>query len=85
MAKNFMDILRDRLDKEDYQKLVRVDNPQLHQFVAQYVELCNPAEVFVCTDSPEDIQFIREEATRIGEEKRLAIEGHTVHFDGYYD
>ena len=85
MAKNFMDILRDRLDKEDYQKLVRVDNPQLHQFVAQYLELCNPAEVFVCTDSPEDIQFIREEATRIGEEKRLAIEGHTVHFDGYYD
>ncbi len=80
-----MSILKTRLGKEDYQKLMAINNPKLHQFIADYVELCNPDRVFICTDSPEDIRFIREEAIRAGEERRLATNGHTVHFDGYYD
>lgn len=83
--KRVMDMLKTRLGAEDYQKLSRIDNPELHQFVAKYVELCNPDKVFVCTDSREDIQYVRQEAIRAGEEMELAIEGHTVHFDGYYD
>ncbi|HID93342.1 MAG TPA: phosphoenolpyruvate carboxykinase (GTP), partial [bacterium (Candidatus Stahlbacteria)] len=80
-----MDILKTKLGKQDYRKLMCIDNPELHQFVATYVELCNPDSVFVCTDSTQDIHYIREEAIRTGEEKKLAIEGHSVHFDGYYD
>ena len=80
-----MSILKTRLGKEDYQKLMAINNPKLHQFIADYVELCNPDKVFICTDSPEDIRYIREEAIRTGEERRLAADGHTVHFDGYYD
>ena len=78
-------ILKAKLGAESYQKLMAIDNPELHQFVAKYVELCNPRKVFVSTDSPEDIKYIRESAIRNGEEKRLAVDGHTVHFDGYYD
>jgi len=78
-------ILNTRLGKEDYQKLIRINNPQLNQFVASYVEICNPDKVFVSTDSPTDIQYIRQAAIRNGEEAELAIKGHTVHFDGYYD
>jgi phosphoenolpyruvate carboxykinase (GTP) len=80
-----IDVLKKRLCERDYQKLVAIDNPKLHQFVAKYVELCNPDKVFVSTDSPEDIQYIREVAIRNGEEKKLTIKGHTIHFDGYYD
>jgi len=83
--KRITDILNVRLGKENYQKLMRINNPKLHQFIAKYVRLCNPAKVFICTDSPEDIQYIREAAIRNKEEAKLAIEGHTVHFDGYYD
>ncbi len=79
------DILKTRLGQEDYQKLVRIDNPKLHQFIAKYVELCNPAQVFVSTDSPADIRYIRQAAIRNGEESELAVEGHTIHFDGYHD
>ncbi len=79
------EMLRKKLGEEGYQKLLGIDNPQLHKFVAQYVGLCNPEKVFVSTDSPEDIRYIREAAIRNGEEKRLAVEGWTVHFDGYYD
>ena len=64
---------------------MKIDNPELHHVVATYIELCNPEKVFVCTDSPEDIQYVRQEAIRAGEEMELALDGHTVHFDGYYD
>lgn len=80
-----MDMLKVRLEKENYKKLIKIDNPKLHQFIAKYVEICNPNEVFICTDSPEDIQYIRKEAIKRGEEGELAIDGHTIHFDGYYD
>lgn len=83
--KRIMTVLKAVLGEENYQKLMKIDNPELHQFIAKYVELCNPDRVFVCTDSPEDIQYIRQEAIRAGEEQELALEGHTVHFDGYHD
>ncbi len=72
-------------DREVYRRLRRIPNPELIRFVARYIELCTPDDVFVCTGTEEDKEFIRSEAIRSGEEKELAIEGHTVHFDGYYD
>jgi len=62
-----------------------LNNPTLLDFVARYVQLCNPASVFVCTGSSKDIQYIREHAISQGEEVRLKAEGHTAHFDGYFD
>jgi len=85
MGEKILDVLKSRLSEENFQKLVRLNNPAIYQFVAEYVELCNPDSVFVCTDSPEDIKYVRESAIRNGEESRLAIEGHTVHFDNYRD
>ena len=79
------EVLKKRLQEEQYNKLVNIKNPGLHRFVAEYVELCNPDEVFVCTDKDEDRMSIRDAATESGEEKNLAVEGHTVHFDGYFD
>ena len=85
MDERARNILKTRLGEEDYQKLIRINDPKLHQFVASYVELCNPDRVFVSTDSPADIQYIRQAAIRNGEEAELAAKGHTIHFDGYYD
>jgi len=78
-------ILQDRLNALDYQKLIKIDNPDLHQFIAEYIEICNPAKVFVCNDTPEDRKYVREAAIKNGEEMKLTMEGQTVHFDGYYD
>lgn len=68
-----------------FNKVTQIDNAELQQFIAKYMELCNPDKVFVCTDSDEDIEYIRESAIKNGEESKVAIDGHTVHFDGYYD
>jgi len=78
-------LLRSKSNEASLANLLALDNPKLHAFVAEAVELCNPASVFVCTDSPEDIAYIRRLALETGAEKPLAIEGHTYHFDGYYD
>jgi len=73
--------LRVQLGEKSYQKLIRINNPTLHKFICDYIELCSPERVFVSDDSPSDINYIRETALKNGEEKPLAIPGHTVHFD----
>jgi len=77
--------LRERLAPEQFAKLAAVDNPEVHDLVAQQVALCRPESVFVCDDSPADVEYIRKAAQARGEETALALDGHTYHFDGYYD
>ena len=81
----YVELLKARCGKENYEKLRALNNPKLLDFVARYVEHCNPASVFVRTDSSEDAQYIRNRAKELGEEKELLIDGHTIHFDGYFD
>jgi phosphoenolpyruvate carboxykinase (GTP) len=78
-------ILQSKLDRENYEKLMAIDNANLHAFVADAVGLCRPESVWVSTDSPEDWQYNRRMAVELGEEKSLKLEGHTVHFDGITD
>ncbi|WAC08122.1 MAG: phosphoenolpyruvate carboxykinase (GTP) [Thermodesulfobacteriota bacterium] len=77
--------LRARIGEESYQKLSKINNPALFDFIGKYIELCNPATVFVSNDSPEDVAYIRETTLKAGEEKALAISGHTAHFDAAGD
>ncbi len=79
------ELVKIKCGQENYEKLVSLNNSQLLDFVARYVELCNPASVFVRTDSIQDIQYKRHRAISQDEETPLKINGHTVHFDGYYD
>ena len=78
-------LLRDKLGKENYGKLEALKNAKLMEFASKYVELFNPDSVFVRTDSKEDAAYLRKRAVELGEEKELAIKGHTIHFDGYFD
>ena len=79
------DFLKQRLGQAGFDKLAKIDNPDLHAFIAKYVEHCNPAKIFVCADTPEDVKYIRDKAITNGEEEKLATPGHTIHFDNFYD
>lgn len=79
------EVLKNRLEKSQYEKLMKIKNQEVHQFIAKYVEHCNPDKIFVCTDSPEDLDYIRKASIRNGEEIELETEGHTMHYDNYYD
>ncbi|HDZ50039.1 MAG TPA: phosphoenolpyruvate carboxykinase (GTP), partial [Candidatus Aerophobetes bacterium] len=85
MEGRYAELLRTKCGREGYQKLGELNNVKLHDFIGKYVEHCSPASIFVRTDSAEDAQYIRDKAIENGEEKKLALQGHTVHFDGYYD
>ena len=79
------EFLRDRLDEENYAKLAELGNSHINEFVAHWVDWCNPDTVSVITDAPEDIDYVRQRALETGEEIDLAMEGHTAHFDGPHD
>ena len=85
MEEKNIELLKTKCSKESYKKLIALNNPKLHNFIAKYTQLCNPDSAFICNDSLEDRQYIRNQALEKGEEKKLVIEGHTVHFDGYND
>jgi phosphoenolpyruvate carboxykinase (GTP) len=82
---NIEKLLKEKLTAENYKKLAALNNPKLDEFVADAIELCEPASVFVCTDKPEDLEDTRKRAVETGEEKPLKIKGHTIHFDGVED
>jgi len=78
-------ILKQRIDEVNYKKLEAVASPALYEFIQTYIEHCNPESVFVCDGSADDLQYIRDLAIKNCEERDLALDGHTVHYDGYYD
>jgi phosphoenolpyruvate carboxykinase (GTP) len=80
-----MKVLREKCGPENYKKLEKLGNDKLMKFAAKYAELFNPDSIFVRTDSKEDAEYIRKQTLKNQEEKPLTIEGHTVHFDGYFD
>ncbi len=84
MTRN-LEILERKCDPESYRKLTALGNEKLHDFVARYVELCRPDSVFVGDGSPESVEHIRRKAVEKGEEKKLALPGQTIHFDGPRD
>ncbi|MEE9370050.1 MAG: phosphoenolpyruvate carboxykinase (GTP) [Sedimentisphaerales bacterium] len=78
-------LLKEKLTTENYDRLIALGNPKMHDFVADAIELCKPTSVFVCTDAPEDRDYFRKLAIKNSEEIPLNISGHTCHFDGFYD
>ena len=80
-----MPSLMSLLNEENLNKLKALNNTYVLELVEKYVELCNPAKVSVITDNPEDIAYIRKLTLLNREESKLKMEGHTIHYDGYYD
>ena len=74
-----------RLSEENRRKIENLANEKVMEYLNEAIELCKPSKVTVITDSDEDIAYVRELSLKNGEEAKLAMEGHTIHFDGIYD
>ena len=82
----YLEVLRPKLSQVNYEKLSAINHPIVHEFIAKANDLCNPENIFICSDSAEDIAHIRNQAIATGEEKAIMkLTGHTVHFDGVHD
>ncbi len=85
MSNDHLKLLASKMDEESLKRLTAIENERLHEFIADAVELCQPETVWVSTDSATDTAHTRKMALERREEMPLAIEGHTVHFDGMND
>ncbi|MCK4862957.1 MAG: hypothetical protein KAS25_01615, partial [Dehalococcoidales bacterium] len=84
--KNYLAALQAKTSQNDYKKLSAIDNPEVHQAIYESAELCNPDTVFICSDTADEVAYIRNMAIVTGEESAaLTIPGHTFHFDGPHD
>lgn len=80
-----MDIIEAKCDEKNFKKLEAINNKHLNDFIAKFVNLFEPDSIFVCNDSEEDIEYIKNKTLKDGEESKLAIPGHTIHFDSTED
>jgi phosphoenolpyruvate carboxykinase (GTP) len=81
----YLEAIRPKMSEEDYNELCALTNPKVFEFIAKSSDLCNCEKIFVCSDSDKDIDYVRQQAINTGEETKLKLEGHTLHFDGMYD
>lgn len=66
-------------------KLEEINNFHVIKKVKEAIELCQPDKVTIITDNPQEIQYVKTLALKNKEEAVLKLQGHTIHFDGYYD
>lgn len=85
MSSKYVDLLKGKMNEASFQKLAALDNDKVMDFIGQFAEHCNPATIYVCDDSEEDVQYIRDQALAKKEEFTLAKTKQTIHWDGYND
>ncbi|MGC8493419.1 MAG: phosphoenolpyruvate carboxykinase (GTP) [Syntrophobacteraceae bacterium] len=81
----FAPLLKSKMSPESYRKLIALENEELFAFVGEFTEHCEPDSVYMCDDSDEDAEYIRQHSLLKGEEKPLSKAGQTIHYDGYND
>ncbi|MBN1885836.1 MAG: phosphoenolpyruvate carboxykinase (GTP) [Candidatus Krumholzibacteriota bacterium] len=85
MNDTYRELLQRKMVGDGYEKLVALGNAKLYDFVGESVALCEPDSVYLCDDSDEDAEYVRRTAVEMGEERPLARNGQTIHYDGYGD
>jgi phosphoenolpyruvate carboxykinase (GTP) len=70
-----------RCDQETVAKLSKIANEEALLKIANAIAMTDPDAVFVNTGSDADVQKVREMSLEKGEERPLAMKGHTIHFD----
>ncbi|HKJ65218.1 MAG TPA: phosphoenolpyruvate carboxykinase (GTP) [Desulfopila sp.] len=76
-----MKVFHETLDTANRDKIALIRNEEALLKVANAIVMCKPQRVFIDTGTEEDIQWIRDYALQVGEEKKLPKDGHTIHFD----
>ena len=75
------DVFKKYCDPDTISKLAKITNQDARLKIANAISMMTPDAVFVNTGSKADIQKIRDMSLEKGEEKTLAMKGHTIHFD----
>ncbi|HEY9593674.1 MAG TPA: phosphoenolpyruvate carboxykinase domain-containing protein, partial [Spirochaetia bacterium] len=69
------------LDPATRVKVDTIHNEEALLRIANAIAMCDPSDVFVVTESAEDVEACRSMSLEGGEECPLAMKDHTLHFD----
>jgi phosphoenolpyruvate carboxykinase (GTP) len=75
------ELFQKRMDSEHLGRLEKIKNGEVLIKTANAISICDPEKIFVFTGSKEDEAFIRQLALDQGEEKKLPMKDHTIHYD----
>ena len=76
-----LSILKNKTDDANFSKIQQIKTEAAVVKISNAVVLCDPDSVFINTGSPEDRQHIRDMAIENGEEAKLTMDNHTIHYD----
>ncbi|MDH3957306.1 MAG: phosphoenolpyruvate carboxykinase, partial [Desulfobacteraceae bacterium] len=79
--KEAMQLFEKKLDEKNLSRIQKITHPEVVIKIANSIAMGKPDAVFINTGSESDKNHIKEMALRNGEEAKLPMENHTVHFD----
>ncbi len=74
-------IFRQYMDEKHYSRMEQQGNIAVRKKIANAIAICRPSSVYINMGTPEDKAFIRKLALEKGEERQLAMDNHTIHYD----
>lgn len=74
-------LFSDKLDQKNLNRIKHLGNPDILLKIANAIKMCQPDRIFINTGSEVDKQFIRDLCIEKGEEARLPMKNHTIHYD----
>ncbi len=78
---NASSIFKDKMDDVNLSKIKLINNHEVLEKIANAIAMCEPDTIFINTGSDEDKQRVRDLSINNGEEKKLAMDKHTIHYD----
>ena len=76
-----MQVFENNLDKTNLSKIQQIKHLDILVKIANAILMCEPETIFINTGSKEDNQQVKDLCIKNGEEKKLPMEGHTIHYD----
>lgn len=77
--------IQNLMDSQSAAKLAKLNNKHVWEIISKYAELCRPKKIIVFDDSESEMEKIKNLALSKKEEASLEMNGHSVHYDGYFD
>ncbi|MBN1499712.1 MAG: phosphoenolpyruvate carboxykinase (GTP) [Spirochaetes bacterium] len=74
-------LFKEKLDAANLAKISKIQTEDALVKIANAISMCQPDEVFIIDDTEADYKEVKRRSIATGEEKELAIKGHTIHFD----
>ncbi|MBW2574187.1 MAG: phosphoenolpyruvate carboxykinase, partial [Deltaproteobacteria bacterium] len=74
-------LFENKLDQTNLSRIQKIKHPEVVIKIANAIAMCEPDAIFINTGSKEDKQHIREMAITKGEEAKLPMDKHTIHYD----